>query len=69
VKKGKSTKDMEQFDQYVIPVINNQYRLLENQEEGYENASFECEHQQAYSKVPTGKKNSRRNGSKIHNLG
>jgi hypothetical protein len=45
VKKGKSTTDMEQFNQYVIPVINNRHKLLENQEKRYENVSFDREHQ------------------------
>jgi hypothetical protein len=68
MKKGKSTIDIKQFDQYVIPVINNRCRLLENQK-GYENVSFDREHQRTYGKVAVGKKKSTRNGGRVIILG
>jgi hypothetical protein len=51
VKNGKSKADRKQYYQYMIPVTNNRYRLLENQEGGYENVSLDAldrEHQRTW---------------------
>jgi hypothetical protein len=65
VKYGRSKAVRKQCDQYAIPVINNQYVLLENHEEGCENTSLAREYQPTYGKVAMGKNNCKRNSSRV----
>jgi hypothetical protein len=67
-KKGRSNADRNYYECYQIPVINNRYELLENIDD-HENVYVNREYQRNYGKVTIGKKKTRRNGSRVINMG
>jgi hypothetical protein len=69
VKNGKSKIIRKQGDQYAIPVFNNRYVLLENNEEGGENTSLDRKYKPSFGKVVRGKKKCEINRSRVLILG
>lgn len=66
---GRSKINKKQCDQFLIPVINNRYGLLEIHEEGYDNVLHDQENLPTYGKKVIGKRNIMRKVSRVIIIG